>query len=262
MLILPGSGYLLLATNTGARLGFMLAFAGFTGFMVIIGTVWWVYGIGPKGPSPIWESEVVAVGDLANSNAETLQGFPEGWKSVEPTDPAVADAQPVVDGALTGGEGGGGPFKASSEYVVTAAHEKGGETSGPLGLDFRPFDVFHAAHYLAVEVRPVVHQDEGRRSARAQAGTGSEQGHGDGGDGPQPGLQAAEPRAWPRSPRCCCSCSSATSSTSGTRRPWPSADKVARLCRPVARRSYMAESQMARYRTGRKWPSTFRSWSC
>ena len=113
-----------------------------------------------QGPSPIWESEVVAVGDLANSNAATLQGFPEGWKSVEPTDPAVADAQPVVDGALTGGEGGGGPFKASSEYVVTAAHEKGGETSGPLGLDFRPFDVFHAAHYLAVEVRPVLHQEK------------------------------------------------------------------------------------------------------
>lgn len=160
VLILPGSAYLLLATNTGARLGFLLALAGLTGFLVIIGSVWWVYGIGPKGPSPIWESEVIATGDLGNSNAEVLQGFPDRWVDVEPSDPAVADAQPVVDAALTGGEDGGGLFKASSEYIVTAAHEKGGETSGPFGLDFRPFDIFHAAHYLAVEVRPVLHQEK------------------------------------------------------------------------------------------------------
>ena len=159
VLILPGSGYLLLATNTGARLGFMLAFAGFTGFMVILGAVWWIYGIGPQGPSPVWISEVVATGDLGDSNSEILAGFPNGWADLDPTDPAVADAQPVVDGALTGGEGGGGPFKGSSEYIVTAAFEKGGETYGPVGLDFRPFNVFHKPHYLAVEVRPVIHQD-------------------------------------------------------------------------------------------------------
>jgi hypothetical protein len=160
VLILPGSGYLLLATNTGARLGFMLAFAGFTGFMVILGAVWWIYGIGPQGPSPVWISEVVATGDLGDSNSEILAGFPNGWADLDPTDPAVADAQPVVDGALTGGEDGGGLFKGSGEYLVTAAFEKGGETFGPLGLDFRPLDVFHKPHYLAVEVRPVIHQDE------------------------------------------------------------------------------------------------------
>lgn len=160
VLILPGSGYLLLATNTGARLGFMLAFAGFTGFMVILGAVWWIYGIGPQGPSPVWMSEVVATGDLGDSNSEILAGFPEGWADLDPTDPAVADAQPVVDGALTGGEDGGGAFKGSSDYIVTAAFEKGGETYGPLGLDFRPFDVFHVPHYLAVQVRPVIQQDE------------------------------------------------------------------------------------------------------
>jgi hypothetical protein len=156
VLILPGSAYLLLATNTGPRLGFLLALAGLTGFLMILGTVWWVYGIGPKGPSPIWESEVVAVGDLGNSNAEVLQGFPAGWLDIEPNDPAVADAQPVVDLALEEGK----LFKASSEYIVTAAYEKGGETSGPFGLDFRPFNVFHSPHYLAVQVRPVLHQEK------------------------------------------------------------------------------------------------------
>jgi hypothetical protein len=159
VMILPGSAYLLLATNTGARLGFLLAFAGFTGFMVILGSVWWIYGIGPKGPAPVWETEVVAVGDLGDSNAAVLAGFPKGWHHVEPNDPAVADAQPVVDGALTGGANGGGIFKSSNEYLVTAAYEKGGETYGPLGLNFRPFNVFHKPHYLAVQVQPVLHHE-------------------------------------------------------------------------------------------------------
>jgi hypothetical protein len=158
ILILPGSGYMLLATNTGARLGFMLAFAGFTGFMVILGSVWWIYGIGPKGPAPIWKSNVVAVGDLGNSNSAVLSGYPSGWHDIEATDPEVADAQPVVDASLTGGENGGGRFKASNEYLVVGAFEKGGETYGPFGLDFRPFDVFHKPHFLAVQVQPVLHQ--------------------------------------------------------------------------------------------------------
>ena len=143
VLILPGSGYLLLATNTGARLGFMLAFAGFTGFMVIIGSVWWIYGIGPRDRRRSGSPRSSPSATWATPTPRALAGFPEGWVDVDPTDPAVADAQPVVDGALTGGEDGGGLFKASSEYLVTAAYEKGGETSGPLGLDFRPFDVFH-----------------------------------------------------------------------------------------------------------------------
>ena len=176
VLILPGSGYLLLATNTGARLGFQLAFAGLMGFMVILGAVWWIYGIGPQGPSPIWISEVVAVGDLGDSNAAVLADFPEGWDDLEPSDAAVADAQPVVDGALTGGEDGGGQFQGSGDYIVTAAFEKGGETYGPLGLDFRPFDIFHVTHYLAVQVQPVLQQEavEGQPAPRPAPDPGQE----------------------------------------------------------------------------------------
>ena len=158
VLILPGSAYMLLATNTGARLGFLLALAGFTGFMVILGSVWWVYAIGPKGKEPVWRSEVVAVGDLGDSSAAVVAGFPEGWEKLDPTDPEVADAQPVADGALTGGGDGGGPFKTASEYMVVGAYTKGGETYGPFGIDVRPFNVFHKPHYLAVQVQPVIHQ--------------------------------------------------------------------------------------------------------
>ncbi len=156
VLILPGSAYLLLATNTGARLGFQLALAGLTGFMVILGAVWWIYGIGPKGPEPVWEPQVTVTGDLADANSAALAGFPGGWKDIEPSDPAVADAQPVVDGSLAEGT----LFKSATEYIVTGAFEKGGETSGPLGLNFRPFNIFHSPHYLAVQVRPVIQQEK------------------------------------------------------------------------------------------------------
>src|SRR5437870_271469 len=79
VVVLPGSCYLLLATNTGPRLGFQLAAAGFFGFMVIMGIVWWVYGIGPKGPAPSWKPASIISGDPAQAQLPTVAGFPAGW---------------------------------------------------------------------------------------------------------------------------------------------------------------------------------------
>lgn len=160
VLILCGSPYLILATNTGSRLGFQLAAAGLFGFLVIIGVVWWIYGIGPVGRGPAWEPSSVVTGDLGQSESDVVEGFPRDWDELELTDPAVADAQPVVDGALLGGDGQEGVFESSSEYVIRGAFDKGGEDYGPFGLDFRPFDVFHKPHYLAVQVQPVLAQPE------------------------------------------------------------------------------------------------------
>ena len=158
VLILPGSVYLILATDTGARLGFQLAAAGLAGFMVIIGAVWWVYGIGPQGPTPIWEAVTVVSGDPTQSRQGQLQDFPEAWDKLEITDPEVADAQPVVDGDLTGEEGG--LFQSPTEYIVVGAATKGGETYAPFGLPtFRPIDILHKPHYLVVQVQPVVKQE-------------------------------------------------------------------------------------------------------
>ena len=81
--ILCGSSYLLLGTNVGSRLGFQLAAAGLFGFMTIIGAVWWVYGIGPQGPTPAWEHRFTVTGDLSRTESETLAGFPEGWAKLE-----------------------------------------------------------------------------------------------------------------------------------------------------------------------------------
>ncbi len=157
-LTLCGSSYLILGTNVGSRLGFQLAAAGLFGFMVIIGSVWWVYGIGPKGPTPTWEPKLTVSGDLARTQSETLSGFPEGWDKLELTDPAVADAQPVVDGALTAEDTG--LFEAPADYLPVAAYEKGGETYSLLPfLNFRPFNLWHKPHYLVIQVQPVREQE-------------------------------------------------------------------------------------------------------
>lgn len=52
--VLMGSIYMILATNSGARVGFLVAAAGFTGWMVLMGIIWVIYGIGLVGRSPEW----------------------------------------------------------------------------------------------------------------------------------------------------------------------------------------------------------------
>jgi hypothetical protein len=53
--VLMGSIWLLLVTNTGVRLGSMIALAGFFGWIFIMTLVWWMYGIGYTGDTPVWE---------------------------------------------------------------------------------------------------------------------------------------------------------------------------------------------------------------
>jgi len=157
VLILPGSVYMLLATNTGARLGFQLAAAGLSGFMVLLGITWWMYGIGPQGPAPTWKGVTVVSGNPEQGRTEVLQDFPDEWGKLEITDPEVADAQPVVDGELTGE---GAQFETATEYIVVGAFNRGGETYAPFGLpSIRPIDILHKPHHLVVQVQPVIEQE-------------------------------------------------------------------------------------------------------
>lgn len=152
--VLCGSGFMILGTNSGARKGFQIAAAGLTGFLVIIGSIWWVYGIGPKGRPNEWKPQATLTGDAAQAGGVTA-GFPAGWKKLDQADPAVADALPVADERLTKG----GTFKSASDFLTVGAFEKGGESYGPIGLNFRPLDVFHKPHYLMVQVQAVVKQE-------------------------------------------------------------------------------------------------------
>jgi hypothetical protein len=156
VVILCGSGFLILSTNLGGRLGFQVAAAGLTGFLTIIGSVWWVYGIGPKGQPPTWVPRFEIQGDLGQTGGDILNGFPRDWKKLELSDPAVADALPVADTSLTAA----GMFKSSADFLPVAAIEKGGETYGPFGVfNFRPLNLFHKTHYLIIQVQAVVAQE-------------------------------------------------------------------------------------------------------
>ena len=50
-----GSVYLILGTNLGARLGFLVSMAGLFGWMALMGAIWWMYGIGLQGDLPSWQ---------------------------------------------------------------------------------------------------------------------------------------------------------------------------------------------------------------
>ena len=59
LVVLCGSVYLLVGTNIGLRSGLLVTLAGFFGWMVIMGVIWWIYGIGMLGAGPAWHVEEV-----------------------------------------------------------------------------------------------------------------------------------------------------------------------------------------------------------
>src|SRR3546814_10912758 len=67
-----GTVYLLLATNTGTRRGFLLAVTGFFGWMAIMGSIWWIYGIGMQGEAPSWHVIEYNAGDVDQAVTERV----------------------------------------------------------------------------------------------------------------------------------------------------------------------------------------------
>jgi hypothetical protein len=155
VLVLMGSVYLILATNTGARTGLLIAITGLFAWMTIMGLIWWIYGIGLRGPTPVWDIVEVNRGDLTGARLEDArllgEGLPEdlgtffeetevavaeqgadvpeigGWQAMLLTNPARGEAQATVDAYLVGQ----GEFEASTDYVVLGAFEEGGKSKRP-----------------------------------------------------------------------------------------------------------------------------------
>ena len=69
--VLMGSVWLIVSTNSGTRLGTLISVAGFFGWMTILAVTWWIYGTGWRGESPSWQVIDINVGDLQ------LSGLPE-----------------------------------------------------------------------------------------------------------------------------------------------------------------------------------------
>jgi hypothetical protein len=175
-----GSIYLILGTNLGARLGFMVAFAGLAGWIALMGAVWWMYGIGLKGDDASWQQvpgrTVIQEVDLLHeagvldeqipytseddpaeaSTAVAEQLESQGWVAVEASAPEFGQAEASAtvfleeEGAFSAGE-----FKVTNVWEVDPPDESAWPKLGPNG-EFDQIAFFHKPYYTLVEVAPLV----------------------------------------------------------------------------------------------------------
>lgn len=183
-----GSVYLILGTNLGARLGFLVSLTGLMGWMALMGMIWWIYGIGLQGDVPEWRQipgktviqevdllfqagvldDPIDVGDNAAPNlasaAVAAQLADQGWDQVGESAPefgqAVASAGVFLEeeDAL-----GPGEFGVTAVYEVDPPDESAYPKLGPNG-EFDQIAFFHKPYYTLVEVAPYeeLRAEEGR----------------------------------------------------------------------------------------------------
>ncbi len=184
--VLIGGTYLVVGTNLGARLGFLVVLAGLFGWMATMGAIWWTYGIGLKGREPSWqpaepvtivretsllnsaeilELPITLTGDVVNDATKASGALQsEGWLLLEESDPrrgqAVAASDEIIQREAE--------ELVAGEYLSLAVYDKGGERWPKINesLDFVAF--FHKPHFALVEVAPVMPQrtEPGRAPAR------------------------------------------------------------------------------------------------
>ena len=127
--VLMGSVWLIVATNTGARLGTLIALGGFFGWMFIMAVIWWLYGIGYSGDSPTWQLQEINVGDLSASALDDAARLPNPDENptayelvVDSTDEvALAEFGPVSVDLLTADQIEG---LSDDEILVLVANEQ------------------------------------------------------------------------------------------------------------------------------------------
>lgn len=74
--ILCGSVALILGTNSGARLGFLIALTGLMGWFFVMGVIWTMYGIGYVGDAPSWKLVDTVSGPPAASRIPVARDLP------------------------------------------------------------------------------------------------------------------------------------------------------------------------------------------
>jgi hypothetical protein len=175
--VLMGSVYLLLATNLGSRVGFLVAVAALSGWLTLMGFVWAMYGIGYKGTAPHWNVEEVVTSPTADdlSAARLAKAHDlSKWHELKAEDPARGEAQATATAALTGADSRVKSFEADTDYEIIDAFTVGGkEVSKHVGWS-KPFGDKgfagwlrgwvpgpHPAHYTIVQVQPVLPLPEG-----------------------------------------------------------------------------------------------------
>jgi hypothetical protein len=186
--VLCGSTYLILGTNLGARLGMLIALAGLFSWMMLMGIVWIVYGIGLKGAEPSWKARDTIVGkekliesvesvarDATIPDNKELGTRINGWLLLPEDDKGRGQAIAAADEIL---QIESKALKAG-EYIPVAVFDKGGERWPNLSFDFWKFGrvnldyiaFFHDDHYAMVEVAPIIKvaPEPGKAPPKAEA---------------------------------------------------------------------------------------------
>ena len=154
-----GSVYLLLGTNLGARLGFLVAAGCLTGFMVLLSLLWITTATplnSPKGRIAQWNvKEVISI--PSESKIGTVQDYFD-WTATVP-DEDLANLRPAIDGALVTAQPAANevapeqPFAqfasatdylTGSDYALIAKETGGGDK----------LVVFHEPYYAVVQICP------------------------------------------------------------------------------------------------------------
>jgi hypothetical protein len=185
--VLCGSIYLILGTNLGARLGFLVVFAALAGWMFLMGATWWSYGKGLLGKDASWRAvagvtvirdsgKLYETGilnqpftpagnapDDAGKVTDLLKG--NGWKQLNPALPSFQQAGSAGSVFLTESKA-----FAAGDFSVVNVYDKGGARHPVFfngHLDQLAF--WHDPHYALVEIAPLVPQrtEPGRAPARA-----------------------------------------------------------------------------------------------
>ncbi|TFH15258.1 MAG: hypothetical protein E4H05_08485, partial [Acidimicrobiales bacterium] len=175
VVILCGSIYGIMATNLGSRLAFLVTIAGLAGWMMLMGAVWMIYGIGLRGPDPTWQpvagsavlQDVNALGSagVLDPNAEVPDGaaagesaelvsdafLEQGWVVLDTASPAFGQAQAAATEILIEEEA----FTAG-QFEVVEVFDIGGERYPKINdsLDFLAFR--HTPHYVVAEAAAFV----------------------------------------------------------------------------------------------------------
>lgn len=175
VVVLCGSVYGIMATNLGSRLAFLVALAGLAGWMMLMGAVWMVYGIGMRGPDPTWQpvagsavlQDVNALGSAgvldpnadaaddatAVESAEIVSAtfLDQGWVVLDKASPAFGQAQAAATEILIEEEA----FTAG-QFEIFEVFNIGGERYPKINdtLDFLAFR--HTPHYVVAEAAAFV----------------------------------------------------------------------------------------------------------
>ena len=190
--VLCGSVYLLLATNLGVRLGFLVAWTGLWGWMLLMSIVWWVFGIGWIGSQPGWNvlqvtssPATVLVDEVQQLEGIPVDQSPPGWIEIvvkeksdedaeEIVDPDIVQAQAFAADARSAADGhvvcdGADPrrllavnsclFSAADQYKTYRVLIRGGERYRPAGIPDNVITQYFLPsrgkpHYAVVQIQP------------------------------------------------------------------------------------------------------------